>query len=452
MNVLRRWFGDLVFARIFKNAGLLLGGRIATGVLNLGILAITAHALGAEQFGLVILVQTYAAAIVAVATFQSWQAVIRYGAVAVERNEMGSYHALLRFCTFLDMGGVLVGTVVAYLAVPFVGPLLNWDGDVMAAAGPYCLVILFSVTATPMGLLRLYGRFDLLSIQSVVSPLVRLIGVAIAAWFDAPLTAYLWASFVGGAAAGIVLVVMGWWEAARHGHLKAFTMSPHAWMLAVEHHPGIWRFAIASNLHTTLQVVSGHLTTVIVGGVVGPAAAGLFKVAREVATSITKPAEALNHAIYPEFARLASREAWAPMPRLIVRSGVVAGLASLALLALAVIGGQWFLAVSFGAEFVEAQGALIALLVAATVNVAGFPMDPALYAMGRPGIPLQVNTVALLLSIPILVVLARVAGPLGAGLAGLVSALMIFAAMAVFTTVYLRRRIADFPAVTEGAP
>ncbi len=448
---LRRWFSDLVLARVFRNAGLLLGGRATTGVLNLAILAITAHALKAEQFGLVVLVQTYAQAVTAVATFQSWQAVIRYGAMAMEKDDSHAFQSLLRFCTILDVAGVVVGTVIACAAIPWVGPLLGWDADLMDAALPYCFVILFAVTATPMGLLRLFGRFDLLSIQSVVSPAVRLIGVAIAAWFKAPLAAYLVVWFVGGAVAGVVLVIMGWQEAARQGRLKSFRLSPLTWLAATEHHPGLWRFAVASNLHSTVQTVAGHLTTVLVGAFAGPAAAGLFKVARDVATAITKPAELLNYAIYPEFARFASRNEWSPLPKLIVRSGAIAGAAGLALVLLMAVAGPWFLKTSFGTEFVAAQGALMFLLVAATISIAGFPMDPALYAMGRPGIPLQVNTVAVAIYLPVLVTATKLTGPVGAAFAGLLSAVVIFGAMAVFTAIHLRRHLASPPAVLDKA-
>jgi len=442
----RKARGEGVLARVFKNAGLLLGGRVTTGVLNLGILSISAHALGAEQFGLVVLVQTYAQTITGVATFQSWQAVIRYGALALERNDTQALHALLRFCTLLDIGGVIIGTLIACAAIPWVGPLLGWNADVMAAAGPYCLVILFSVTATPTGLLRLLGRFDLLSVQTVVSPALRLIGVAAAAWFHASLAVYLAVWFAGGAVAGLVLVVMGWWEAARRGHLHGFKLF-HGLSAAGEHHPGLWRFAVMSNLHATVQVISAQLTTVLVGGLAGPTAAGLFKVARDVATIISRPAELLNNAIYPELARLASQDTWRPVPRLVARGGVIAAVAGGVVMVIAAFAGPWFLKVSFGADFVAAQSAMMVLLAAATIGIAGFPMDPALYALGRPELPLQVNTVAVVLYIPALVVLTRVGGAFGAGVAGLLSAVMIFAAMVVITTTQLRRRIGATSAV-----
>lgn len=87
VRVLRRWVSDGVMARVLRNAGLLLTGRVATGVLNLAILSIAARALGAQDFGLIVLVQTYVQTITAVATFQSWQAVIRYGALDLEKND-----------------------------------------------------------------------------------------------------------------------------------------------------------------------------------------------------------------------------------------------------------------------------------------------------------------------------------------------------------------------------
>src|SRR5579883_1109124 len=104
MRRVKSWFADGVLSRIFKNAGLLISGRVTTMLLGLGILSISAHGLGAEKFGVVTLVVTYVQTIVAVTTFQSWQAVIRYGALAQERKDHRQFQGLVRFCTLLDIG------------------------------------------------------------------------------------------------------------------------------------------------------------------------------------------------------------------------------------------------------------------------------------------------------------------------------------------------------------
>ncbi len=438
----RRWFADGILVRVLRNAGMLLTGRVATGVLNLAILSIAARTLGVSQFGLIILVQTFVQTVTAIATFQSWQAVIRYGALTFEHGDTPSFQRLLRFCTLLDIAGALIGMVAAIVAIPFVGPRLGWDASLMSAAKPYALVTLFAITATPTGLLRLYNRFDLLAIQSTVSPAVRLIGVGLAALLDWPLEAYLGVYFAGGAAAGAVLVAMGWQQAYANGHLRGFAATPGDWFRIPADHPGLARFAIFSNLHVTVQTATGYLAPLLVGALAGPAATGLFKIARDVATAITRPAELLNASVYPEFARLAGQEKWAAFPRLILRGGGMAAGAGLLIVAFAVFAGPWFLALFFGADFVGAEACMVLHCVAATLSIAGFGFDPALYAMGRPGIPLQVNTAALALYLPALAILAPRFGATGAGVAGLIADSSVFIVMGVLTFRLVRRKIA----------
>ena len=97
---------------------MLLTGRLATGVLNLAILSIAARALGATQFGLIVLVQTYVQTITAVATFQSWQAIVRYGAVSLEKDDIAGFQRLIRFSALLDIGGALLGTLSPWSPCP----------------------------------------------------------------------------------------------------------------------------------------------------------------------------------------------------------------------------------------------------------------------------------------------------------------------------------------------
>jgi len=437
---LKHWFADGVFRRIFKNASLLLSGRAANGLLGLGTLSLMAHGLGAGNFGLVILVQTYVLVITGLATFQSWQALIRYGAICLKNDDTAGFQNLLKFTTILDAGGVVVGVTIGYFGAPVIGPFMQWSPEVISYAQAYSFLILFTVIATPTGLLRLFDRFDLLTVQASVTPLLRLIGVAIATVLDAPIWSYLLAWFVAGTVGGIALMILGWREAAKRGLLVGMNWS---WRGLTQGHDRIWRFSIISNFHSSLQLVTGHMATFLVGFVAGPAAAGLYKVGKDVATTLTKPAELLNHSIYPEFAKLGSQNSWGEFPRLILRGGALSGGAGLVLLTICIFAGEAFLKLMFGPDFAAAYGVLTLLVAAATLTVAGFSMDPALFAMGRPGIPLQVNIVSVFgVFLPLIFVLGKSYGATGAGLAALASSVIVFTAMAVFTTVQLRKRLA----------
>ena len=438
-GVLRRWFADVIFRRVFKNAGFLLSGKTVTGLLGLACLSLAAHGLGVEQFGVLVLVQTYVQVIVGVTTFHSWQAVIRYGALCLERDDTPSFQTLISFTTMLDVAGVIFGATLAWFAAPLVGPYVGWNEDVISYAQPYSLMILFTIVATPTGLLRLYDRFDILAWQVTITPALRLIGVAIAVLLSAPLWAYLLAWFVAGVTGGLALVALGWREGRKHQRLVAMTWSLKG---VTKTHEGIWGFCFASNFHSSLTLVTGHMSTFLVGLVATPAAAGLFKIAREVATALTKPAELLTQSIYPEFARLGSRNEWSAFGGLIRRAAVLAGGAGFAILVLMALIGEPFLALFFGEDFVPAYTTLMLLVAAASITIAGFGFDPALYAMGRPGIPLRVNAfVVICVYVPLLVVLTRSIGPVGAGLAMLISSLLIISTVGLWTRSELRQRI-----------
>jgi O-antigen/teichoic acid export membrane protein len=435
----KHWFKDVVFRRVFKNAGFLLSGKTVTGVLGLAYLSLAAHGLGVAEFGVLVLVQTYVQVITGLATFHSWQAVIRYGAICVERDDASGFQSLISFTTMLDIAGVVVGAVIAWFAAPLIGPYVGWSADVIGYAQPYSLLILFTIVATPTGLLRLYDRFDILAWHVTVTPALRLIGVGVAVVLDAPLWAYLLAWFIAGVAGGLTLVVLGWREGLRQKRLTDMHWSLRG---ITRTHDGIWGFCFASNFHSSLQMVTGHMSTFLVGLVATPTAAGLFKVAREVATALTKPAELLTQSIYPEFARLGSVGEWGAFGGLIRRSALLAGSAALAIFIVLAVVGQPFLTLFFGSGFTDAYGALVLLVAAASITIAGFGFDPALYAMGRPGVPLRVNAaVVLCVYIPLLLLLTPLFGPTGAGMAMLISALLIVTTVGLWTRAELMKRV-----------
>jgi len=185
-----------------------------------------------------------------------------------------------------------------------------------------------------------------------------------------------------------------------------------------------------------------HMSTILVGLVATPAAAGLFKIAREVATALTKPAELLTQSIYPEFARLGSRNEWSAFGGLIRRAAVLTGGAGLTILIVIALFGKPFLALFFGDDFVPAYSTLVLLVAAASITIAGFGFDPALYAMGRPGIPLRVNAcVVLIVYLPLLVTLTQSMGPIGAGIAMLVSSFLIVFTVGLWARSELKQRM-----------
>ncbi|MDT8290528.1 lipopolysaccharide biosynthesis protein, partial [Roseomonas mucosa] len=147
---------DALFRRILRNAGLVLGGKAATALLNLAAFGLAMRSLGPAGMGVLVLVHGFAQTASSLVKFQSWQAVLRYGTDSLGPERRPAFQALLRFTLGLDLGSGVVGSLACALAAWFLGPSFGWPPEVVPLAALYATSTAFMVTATPIGLLRLF--------------------------------------------------------------------------------------------------------------------------------------------------------------------------------------------------------------------------------------------------------------------------------------------------------
>ncbi|HEY8617941.1 lipopolysaccharide biosynthesis protein [Phenylobacterium sp.] len=424
--------------RVVTNAGKLLGGRSLNAVLSLAYLAVAARGLGVAEFGVLVLIHAFAQFLGEVVKFQSWQTLIHYGAGPLQAGETGRFQQVLRFTVALDAGSTLVGLGLGVAGAILLAGRLGWDAEHAPLAAGYVLSAAFMVSATPLGLLRLFDRFDVLAGQAAVVSLVRLAGCGLAWAADATLGTYLLIWALGTGAGFLYLVTASLVELRRRRLLDGFVWrGPLAQGL-----PGVWQFAWSTNLNSTLDVAFTHVVTLVVGGLVGPAQAGFWRMGRQVADAIAKPAKLLTPALYPELARLRIAEGEAQMARLAVQVGLMTGGFSLAIVAVATFAGGPLLTLVMGKAFAPAAELMTWQVAAAAISIFALPLEPMLVSQGRPGAALRVRLVVSLAFLAVLGFLVEAWGARGAAI-GLVAAA---AAMALGNLGMLLRR----PAVARS--
>ncbi len=366
--------------RIMANAGKLLSGKAAGGVLSLAYLAIAARGLGPEGMGALVLAHAYAHVIAGIARFQSWQAVIRFGAPMIREGDDDRLRDLLRYTIRLDLISAVVSVAVALAVAPFAARAFGWSDDIRGLITAYCFATPFLIAATPTGVLRLYDRFKILGWQLTLMPLIRFIGAIILWLTDASLGAFLvvWIAsvFVHGAS----LWVLGWRELQRKKLTpkltgKADRPADKAWL----------PFMVKTNLSSSIDLMHDNVPLLIVGGVLGPAAAGLFKLAFNLANVLAQPVNMFNQATFPELSRIEAEKGLREMAKTAFQS-----IAMAVLIALPVIGLYFFLrrplAVGVGGEAFAAAAPLIALMAFAQIfKITALGLESAVLARGRAG-------------------------------------------------------------------
>jgi O-antigen/teichoic acid export membrane protein len=399
---------DALFTRLLRNAGLLLGGKAANAVLSLVVLAVAARALGPEGLGRLVLLQSLVQLVAELVKFQSWQGVVRFGTARPD-----DFDRIVSFSLLLDLAAALVGTAVLVLGGGWLARRLGWPDDVAALVPFYATALLALVPGTAQGVLRLFDRFDWLAVQSASANAVRLIG-ALAAW---------------GLGGGLESFALVWWLAALAAGVLPFVP---AWRLRRVRpvwpagiriaHPGILRFFCLTSANSIIALAPGHLAALIIGTLLGPAAAGLFRVAKQVADAAAKPADFLAQALYPEAARLAADGKGAKLRAVLLRLGMVSAVVGGAALAVIAGFGETLVVLVAGRDFSGAVVVMAWLAAAAAVAMAASPAEPTLIALGQAGGVVVAKGAAALLHVVLLAVLVPLSGLTGAGMAALVAA------------------------------
>ncbi|WP_132386399.1 lipopolysaccharide biosynthesis protein [Novosphingobium sp. PhB165] len=411
-----------IVGRIFTSLGLVLGGKAGAGIISLGYLLLATRFLGPTEYGVLVLVHAYVTTVCGIVEFPSWQAVVRYGAEAQQKNEPHRLVRLLRFGAKVELIGGALAILSAMLLVPLVGPHLDWPPKAMAFAPFYAFAVLGSVRSTPAGYLQLCGRFDLLGLHNLVQPVVRLGGALIVIAFGWGLRSFLVAWLLAALAEFAVLWAMGLWVAARE--LGSALWDPEQGDPA-EENEGIWRFLIASNADVTLGELTGRVAPLVVGWVLGPAMAGLFSVAQRATVIIAQPAQILGNTAYAELSHVVASGRGGKALRRILGKIVVIGLLAAAPVVLVVaLFPQQILHLLAGKAFTEAAGVMIVLVLARAIALIGPPCSSAISALGHPARSMSANLFASLVFLSAMPWLLHQYGLMGAGIQALGQAIL----------------------------
>ncbi|WP_293374028.1 lipopolysaccharide biosynthesis protein [Nevskia sp.] len=430
------------------NAGILLGGKALNGALSLGATALAARTLGVDMFGVLVLVHAYVQTVGEIAKFQSWQALLQYGTAPLAEGRLVDFQRVLRFSLALDGLSGIGGIVIALIGVQLIGSALGWPGVLAPEVSAYSLVIVFMVSATPTGALRLLDRFDLLAWQSSVDSWVRVIGAAIAWQCDAGLSTFLAIWFAGQVAAFTFLFGMASRTLRARGALDGFELRAPGPL--TDGFPGLWSFVWSTNLNSTLALAFTHVGTLMVGALLGARDAALFRVAKQLGDAVAKPAKLIVPALYPELARLAAASDQTVLRRLVWQLALAAGGAASVLLLIAALIREPALRFIVGEEFVAAKDVLLWLLGASVVSLWALPLEPLLMSTGSAGAAFRMRLLVTLLYLPLLYFATIKGGLTAAGAASVIGALMLFVGQLWLVLRWYRRP--NGPPAAPGKP
>ena len=402
------------WGRIRKNIGILLGERAVFAVVNVVATGVATRAVGLEAIGVVGLLLAYSRLISDATKFQSWQAIIRYGAPLKAEGERPDLRRLIGMTTLIDAGAVVFAIIAAWIGAVLFGDWLGWSAEMISWAPWFCVIIAFITHMTPTGVLRLFDRVPIVAIQHAATATFRLIGSLALLWwgggaFELALIWCLSAVFAGlllYAAAAIVLVK----EKATPRLAAAVREGPAGFT-------GFWKFVSATNAISTLDLILPFVATLIVGATLGPVEAGVFHLVRQVTEAMARPGDMLGPLFMPELALMEAKGDRRAIRRMVIKALIWTAAILAVVVLVFIVAGEAMLALLFGPEAAAGHDVLILAGIATAIYVWGFTLEPTLLSLGKAGKALWSILVAWLVFIAVIYATTPDWGLVGIGFA-----------------------------------
>jgi O-antigen/teichoic acid export membrane protein len=436
---------DGIARRLVRNLAHLTGGKAVSVMLGMATLALTAKMLGPALLGIVAMIESYGRLIDQLIRLETWQAVIRYGAGALEADDRAKLARLIKLGITIDLFGAVLVAATALVGAPFAARLLHWDAMTLTMAQIYSAALLFGVSSTPVGILRLFDRFAQAAWVEPAIAAVRFAAIAVIWLVDGS----VWAVVLLGVALIIVeRLMMSWlaWRALRQERVTGILRAPLRGTLAM--FPGVAGFVLAANGTVLIRKSTQEADVLIVGAIAGATGAGLYQLARKVALAAAKGGQMIQQVAFPELARL-----WAAGQRdrfvhLIGRIELITLGLALLLPGVVALAGPRLIPLVAGDGFEDSYVPLLVQSFAVVIFLAGSALRAALMAAGGQGRLLATSALAAIAFYATIFPAVHMLGVVGAAIAHIVfNAISLPLTLLAFRSVtYAARARPDRPA------
>ncbi|WP_051279512.1 CDP-alcohol phosphatidyltransferase family protein [Hellea balneolensis] len=429
--------------RIAANTGLMMGSKALAVILGLGSILIATKNLSAAELGIILFLHAYMLFFSEVTAFQSWQSLIRFGTDDIKENDAPRLAKLMQFGVKIDAISAVFGFAISVAIFSFIVWLTKAFPDVFSRAenfnisdlrniaALYCILILFRQRGVSIGVFRLFDKFHILAIHSLIMPTTRFVGVLIAVITGAGFSGFLLAWFCGSLTAYIFLPLMALFE-LKQRHMVGLLFRAKS---SLRHpRPGLWPFMIKSNIDSTLAASTAHLPALLVMSVFGSAWVAVYRIAEEAAKLLSEGFKLLDQVIYPELAKMVSLGQADKIWRLVTRTAVILLGFGLVIAVLVQIGGPELLSRIFSADYEQAAPLTSLLVLAAALMGIAAPLYPVLYAADHPERAIYARGTGVLVYISAFFIFSFTIGKMAPGWAAILSN-----ASAVILLVFLAR-------------
>lgn len=380
----------LLRRRVFANWAMVFSAQTTSAIFGLFSFILMSRTIGVNAVGVVVVVQTYWRVIEGLFSFQSFQSFIKYGTDALASKNFVSFKAIAKVCMLADGAVALFSVGIGWLGLVLFHSAIKVPDYFLPLALWSSATMISMLTGASIGILRVFNKFELTATRDVLAGSTRLLGCLICFFLRLSDRAFLLAWLVSEVFANISLVYFGVREMRSRGFGRFWAIPIRSSGVAVGK---LIHSLFVINFSSMIRVTSEEGDTLLVGSLLGPASAAIYKIAKNYSSLIYKFAGPVQQALYPTFAKLIARRNRRAFRRLFIESAVLCAILGLAAVIVWHIFGSWIVILTLRKAYLPAVPLIVVLTLAYTCGLTGIGSTPALLSFGKVKLQLGLSIV-----------------------------------------------------------
>lgn len=279
--------------KFVNNFIVLLTGEGVVSLIGMLSMMIIIKAIGLEFNGMILSIQTYCLLLNNIFGFKSFQALIKYVAVAFERKDNEKVKDYIYQSYALDIIAVILATFFSFVFLNMYGRFMDWNSHMIFYAKIFIWASIFQIQGTPIGILRTFNKFNYITYSNVLVAIARLILYLIGIVSGFNFNYYFYSEVILFILPNVLINYLAY-KALKEKKLTDF----YKRKLNID--KGFFMFNFYSNISSTIDIPVGTLTTVIINKYLGYSQISIYKVFEKIGSIIGKLGSPLGQIIYPE--------------------------------------------------------------------------------------------------------------------------------------------------------
>lgn len=411
---LNEWFGDRSLKRLARNASFLFGAEGLVTLVSLVQFPLITRWLGPENYGLLGVVLSWVALVGQILSIPTWEVVIKYLSEFMVNHDEPRALAIVKLSFMISLTMGLLTFLVVMLSADWAARvILKTPGgaDLIRLEALHDLMMI--TMGVWMAVLRVFDRFRFISIYNVVSAIAQFVLSVLALSLGLGVAGIILAAALTNFLQTIVLIIVAWRDLRRRFHgwwfLANLKNLDNQW-------PGIRAVLFSANINTFRKMALINADMVVLSWFTSPAHAGVYRLAKQLASSVDRFINPVSYSLFPEVTKLFAAEGPARVRAMLSRvtRGMVIGL--VVLFAGAYSLSNWLVPLVFGPNYIPAIP-LFHILLLANIGTVMLWAPSLLISAGRANQLTVINTISSFVMLTLLLILVRLWGNVGAAVA-----------------------------------